>query len=377
MYSLKGKSVLRKTLVMLMVLALLLPSAAMAEELSFVEVGYDGAYAVDGVHMHLNSEVDVQNNSYDFSVTNAVETFDASEDDYYLRPGINVDGSTVVTLLKDNALEFGVYKLTDVGDNQFELDSNNVLPIDGQISFYGKTDAVDEEGNPVYASMTIDITDMENHEMDMYYQVKGNTVSITEPGHYFVNLRYEAAAGAAQAIIVVPETQEAPAEEEPVEEEPIAEETVAEEPALDPLVNALPTSAKVLVNGEEVSFNAYNINGNNYFKLRDLATAVSGSVKQFQVEWDNEVRAINLISGQAYTSVGGEMTSGDGEAKEGTLNTSKIYKDGEEIQLSAYTINDNNFFKLRDVAEVFDIGVTWDGETKTIGIDTSVGYTAE
>ena len=71
------------------------------------------------------------------------------------------------------------------------------------------------------------------------------------------------------------------------------------------------------------------------------------------------------------------MTSGDGEAKEGTLNTSKIYKDGEEIQLSAYTINDNNFFKLRDVAEVFDIGVTWDGESKTIGIDTSVEYTAE
>ena len=377
MYGLKGKSLLKKTLVMIMVLAMLLPTAAMAEELSLVEVGYDGEYSVDGVHMHLNSDVDVQNNSYDFSVTNAVETFDASEDEYYLRPGINVDGSTVVTLLKDSALEFGVYKLTEVGDNQFELDSNNVLPIDGQISFYGKTDAVDEEGNPVYASMTIDITDMENHEMDMYYQVKGNTVSITEPGHYFVNLRYEAAAGAAQAIIVVPETQEAPAEEEPVEEEPIAEETVAEEPALDPLVNALPTSAKVLVNGEEVSFNAYNINGNNYFKLRDLATAVSGSVKQFQVEWDNEVRAINLISGQAYTSVGGEMTSGDGEAKEGTLNTSKIYKDGEEIQLSAYTINDNNFFKLRDVAEVFDIGVTWDGESKTIGIDTSVEYTAE
>lgn len=30
-----------------------------------------------------------------------------------------------------------------------------------------------------------------------------------------------------------------------------------------------------------------------------------------------------------------------------------------------------NYFKLRDLVEAFDIGVTWDNKTKTIGIDTT------
>jgi len=36
-----------------------------------------------------------------------------------------------------------------------------------------------------------------------------------------------------------------------------------------------PTTSKVLVNGKIVEFEAYNINGYNYFKLRDLAQAVN------------------------------------------------------------------------------------------------------
>ena len=129
-----------------------------------------------------------------------------------------------------------------------------------------------------------------------------------------------------------------------------------------------------MVNGKEVSFEAYNINGNNYFKLRDLAQVVSGTEKQFQVGWDNENKVINLISNESYTSVGAELAEGDGISKEGVLNTSKIYKDGQEINLTAYNINGNNYFKLRDVTEAFNIGVTWDSSTSTVGIDTTIDY---
>lgn len=140
------------------------------------------------------------------------------------------------------------------------------------------------------------------------------------------------------------------------------------------LVKALATSSTVLVNGVNTSFEAYNINGNNYFKLRDLAKVVSGSEKQFEVGWDNENKVINLLTNKEYTSVGGELAAGDGLAKEGKLNTSKIFKDGEEVELLAYNINENNYFKLRDIARSFNIGVTWDDASKTIGIDTSIGY---
>lgn len=54
------------------------------------------------------------------------------------------------------------------------------------------------------------------------------------------------------------------------------------------------------------------------------------------------------------------------------LNKSEIYKDGQKVNIKAYTIDGNNFFKLRDLASAFDIAVTWDDATSTIGIDTSL-----
>jgi hypothetical protein len=139
-------------------------------------------------------------------------------------------------------------------------------------------------------------------------------------------------------------------------------------------LKAMPTASKVLVNGKLTSFDAYTIDGNNYFKLRDLAKAVSGTQKQFDVTWDGGKKTINLISNKVYSVVGGEMEPGDGKDKTPVLNTSIILKDGVEVPLTAYTINGNNYFKLRDIAQAFNIGITWDGTTKTIGIDTTSDY---
>lgn len=76
-------------------------------------------------------------------------------------------------------------------------------------------------------------------------------------------------------------------------------------------------------------------------------------------------------------SVGGELEKSDGKPKVASLTKATIYKDGIGIPLTAYNISDNNFFKLRDIAQSFDIGVTWDRLTNTVGIDTDKGYIAE
>jgi hypothetical protein len=143
-----------------------------------------------------------------------------------------------------------------------------------------------------------------------------------------------------------------------------------------PTYSASPTSSMVLVNGKTVSFEAYNINGSNYFKLRDLAMAVSGTEKQFEVGWNGEKNAINLTKNKAYIPTGGELTvSADPVVKEAKPTTSKIYLNGQEVSFTAYNINGNNYFKLRDVGKAIDFGVTWDGKTNTIGIDTTAVYT--
>lgn len=137
---------------------------------------------------------------------------------------------------------------------------------------------------------------------------------------------------------------------------------------------ARPTASTVLVDGKDVTFDAYIINGNNYFKLRDLAYAINGTQKQFEVIWDAESNAIRLTSSAPYTIIGGEMTGkGEGE-KTPNPTASTIYLNGRSIELTAYTIGGNNYFKLRDVGQTFDFGVIWDAENETVIIDTAKGY---
>ena len=134
------------------------------------------------------------------------------------------------------------------------------------------------------------------------------------------------------------------------------------------------TAATVLVDGETTDFEAYNIDGYNFFKLRDLAYALNGSSKQFSVGWDGDANAISLASGEPYEAVGGEMEQGDGTDKAASPTTSTVFLDGEELSLTAYNIGGNNFFRLRDLMSALDVGVTWDDETSTIGLDTSIPY---
>ncbi|MGE5653335.1 MAG: hypothetical protein ACM3ZQ_03575 [Bacillota bacterium] len=137
-------------------------------------------------------------------------------------------------------------------------------------------------------------------------------------------------------------------------------------------VTASPTKSNVLVNGKRVPFDAYNINGSNFFKLRDLAIALRGSPKQFAVGWDGERNAISITS---KSPAGGELVAGGlAGDKAGTLTDSKIFLDGTEIALLAYNIGGNNYFKLRDLMSKLDIRVGWDDATSTITIDTAAGY---
>ena len=140
---------------------------------------------------------------------------------------------------------------------------------------------------------------------------------------------------------------------------------------------ARPTSSVVIVDGSSVSFDAYNINGNNYFKLRDLAFTLSGSAKQFGVSWNGEDNLIALTSGEGYTAVGGEMSAKGQGNQYGSPTSSKILLDGAEVSFTAYNIYGNNYFKLRDIGQTFDFGIDWDGSKNTIAINTEKGYVPE
>jgi hypothetical protein len=138
------------------------------------------------------------------------------------------------------------------------------------------------------------------------------------------------------------------------------------------------TAAKVLMNGRAMTLEAYNINDNNYFKLRDIAMAINGTEKQFDVSWDGANNTISLTANKAYTPIGGELSVSEIPIQKAAVITgSRIYLDGREIQLAAYNIGGYNYLKLQDIAEALDFSVAWDEKAGAIGIDTSKTFDAE
>lgn len=147
-------------------------------------------------------------------------------------------------------------------------------------------------------------------------------------------------------------------------------------PKNDNKKTAKPNPSTVLVNGKKVAFEAYGIEGYNYFKLRDLAMALNGTAKKFEVSWDAKNNAVRITSKSKYTVAGGELVVNNTTAtREATVTPSKIYIDGKEVKFTAYGIAGYNYFKLRDIGKALNFGVLWDGKNNTIRIDTSVGYT--
>ena len=131
-----------------------------------------------------------------------------------------------------------------------------------------------------------------------------------------------------------------------------------------------PTSSKVAVNGKIIEFDAYNIGQSNYFKLRDIAYALNGTQKSFEIGWNSKKNAISLTVGEAYTPIGGEMAAKDLDVINPMPTTAKILLDGEEFYLEAYIIGELNYIKLRDIGKALGFRVDWDAVSETITIDT-------
>lgn len=161
----------------------------------------------------------------------------------------------------------------------------------------------------------------------------------------------------------------------PIEEPPTVNETEVITPS-NPVI-ALSTDIKVMVDGKEMVFECYNISDNNYFKLRDLAQALTGSIKQFNVVWEESTQSIDLKTDAPYISAGGELQKGDGTNKNALISNAKLSKNGTAFQAAAYNINDNTYFKLRDLSSALDFAVTWNEETRTVDIITFASSSTE
>ena len=135
-------------------------------------------------------------------------------------------------------------------------------------------------------------------------------------------------------------------------------------PSAKPVV--IPTNQKLTVDGEAKDTEIYNIDGSNYFKLRDMAALLNGTGSQFSVAFDAERNTIVVKTGEAYETVGGELATGTDKSASAVASAQSIEIDGEAVELTAFNIGGNNFFKLRELGEALGFDVDYDGATATM-----------
>ena len=127
-------------------------------------------------------------------------------------------------------------------------------------------------------------------------------------------------------------------------------------------VTAKLNAQTVLVDGVPMAFDAYNIDNDTYFKLRDLACALRNNGSRFSVGYDAASNSIALGTGAAYEAAGGELETGKAAASAvARPSEQSVTIDGLAAQLEAYAIGGYNYFKLRDLGTALGFGVEWDG----------------
>ncbi|MDY3619371.1 polysaccharide deacetylase family protein [Agathobaculum sp.] len=131
---------------------------------------------------------------------------------------------------------------------------------------------------------------------------------------------------------------------------------------------AAPALARVSVNGAEASLPAYNINGNNYVRVRDVAKLLAGTTSEFSVNWNSEAGRVELISFSAYTPRGNELAPLPAGSKQVQSVTEPTVADYQASMVAAFNIDGSTFYKLRSLGDLCGFRVDWDPSSQTVQV---------
>lgn len=139
---------------------------------------------------------------------------------------------------------------------------------------------------------------------------------------------------------------------------------------LYPYVSAAQTKAyfstqTLVFNGEEKTLDAYTIDGYTYFRLRDAAALCSSTAYRFSLETDEAKKHVKLVRFGENTYL---WTSKSGNDMSATCVKSSwtLEADGKNARCNVYNIGGNNFYRLRDLADIIGFSVGYDAENRRV-----------
>ena len=137
-------------------------------------------------------------------------------------------------------------------------------------------------------------------------------------------------------------------------------------------VEAKPTGRTIYVDAKPVTCAAYEIEGETYFKLRDLAALFKDTSAEFSVEWDAATQTVVLDSKKKYAPVGGELQAAVGTDANAAITTHTLRIDGREVtNLTGFNVGGCNYYPLHRLSMWLYFETDLDKENNRIGIITT------
>ena len=127
------------------------------------------------------------------------------------------------------------------------------------------------------------------------------------------------------------------------------------------------SSAKFILDGKEIAFDAWVIENYTCVRVRDLAYYLNDTSKQFSITGDAQATYFN--SGERYVPDGSEpLHKGSGTAKATPLTGGKYIVNGKAVPFAINTVNGKYYYRVSELANALGIDL-W-AENNTIYVDT-------
>ena len=131
-------------------------------------------------------------------------------------------------------------------------------------------------------------------------------------------------------------------------------------------VDAVKNTKKITLDGEEVMVGAYDVEGYNYLKLRDVAAILNTKKCQFNVGFDKPTKLITVELAKGYEKVEGDLAEIKDKKAKAIVSVRKILVNGEEKEIKTALINEYNYMQLRDLGSLVGLDVKYDAKNNVI-----------
>lgn len=143
------------------------------------------------------------------------------------------------------------------------------------------------------------------------------------------------------------------------------------------VMDAVKSTQKITLDNEPVEIAAYNIAGNNYLKLRDIAAIMIGKKCGFNVDYDAKKNMVIVESAKPYTKLDTDLKLITMDKAKAVVSEKEILLNGDDKDIDTAYINQNNYVKLRDIAKIVGFFVGYDEATATVIMRSDAPYIEE